>query len=173
MIRRPPRSTLFPYTTLFRSRGNCGGTKSIDIRLAKVPTHGWHVTFGFRERVRAAASAVLPSPIKRSLKRLVRGYHRRFRAFTPVDLNRALVELGVVAGDVVMVHSAFDSFVGFQGGPVDAIRTLREVVGGRRKLMMPTITFQGTAVEYTLGHSVFDQQRTVSGIELITEVIHR
>src|SRR5438105_12021200 len=25
MIRRPPRSTLFPYTTLFRSRG-CGDT---------------------------------------------------------------------------------------------------------------------------------------------------
>src|SRR5256885_10209995 len=23
MIRRPPRSTLFPYTTLFRSRGTC------------------------------------------------------------------------------------------------------------------------------------------------------
>src|SRR5439155_3640728 len=23
MIRRPPRSTLFPYTTLFRSRSNC------------------------------------------------------------------------------------------------------------------------------------------------------
>src|SRR2546430_13512177 len=25
MIRRPPRSTLFPYTTLFRSRGAVGG----------------------------------------------------------------------------------------------------------------------------------------------------
>src|SRR2546426_5795459 len=25
MIRRPPRSTLFPYTTLFRSRGPDGG----------------------------------------------------------------------------------------------------------------------------------------------------
>src|SRR5260370_30718684 len=24
MIRRPPRSTLFPYTTLFRSRQGCG-----------------------------------------------------------------------------------------------------------------------------------------------------
>src|SRR2546430_12584026 len=24
MIRRPPRSTLFPYTTLFRSEVNCG-----------------------------------------------------------------------------------------------------------------------------------------------------
>src|SRR5438132_7897991 len=31
MIRRPPRSTLFPYTTLFRSsktRGACGGHNS-------------------------------------------------------------------------------------------------------------------------------------------------
>src|SRR3712207_8226185 len=32
MIRRPPRSTLFPYTTLFRSRtpsgGNCDGGRS-------------------------------------------------------------------------------------------------------------------------------------------------
>src|SRR3712207_8967617 len=26
MIRRPPRSTLFPYTTLFRSGGPLGGT---------------------------------------------------------------------------------------------------------------------------------------------------
>src|SRR3712207_7566822 len=26
MIRRPPRSTLFPYTTLFRSRVACGGS---------------------------------------------------------------------------------------------------------------------------------------------------
>src|SRR5256885_12102184 len=25
MIRRPPRSTLFPYTTLFRSCSSCGG----------------------------------------------------------------------------------------------------------------------------------------------------
>jgi len=131
------------------------------------------VTFGFRERVRAAASAVLPSPIKRSLKRLVRGYHRRFRAFTPVDLNRALVELGVVAGDVVMVHSAFDSFLGFRGGPVDAIRTLQEVVGARGTLMMPTIPFQGTSVAYALGDPIFDAQQTVSRMGLLTEVFRR
>src|SRR3712207_8110430 len=29
MIRRPPRSTLFPYTTLFRSRGDPGGVLSL------------------------------------------------------------------------------------------------------------------------------------------------
>src|SRR5260370_13406020 len=37
MIRRPPRSTLFPYTTLFRS--NCNQTRSYERRgLARRPT---------------------------------------------------------------------------------------------------------------------------------------
>src|SRR3712207_8698392 len=30
MIRRPPRSTLFPYATLFRSRPNCRGRRPGD-----------------------------------------------------------------------------------------------------------------------------------------------
>src|SRR3712207_8322709 len=34
MIRRPPRSTLFPYTTLFRSGDN---TRALDVPL---PSHG-------------------------------------------------------------------------------------------------------------------------------------
>src|SRR2546422_8748671 len=32
MIRRPPRSTLFPYTTLFRSTGVLAGEVEIDVR---------------------------------------------------------------------------------------------------------------------------------------------
>src|SRR3712207_7994186 len=32
MIRRPPRSTLFPYTTLFRSRPAARARKSIDAK---------------------------------------------------------------------------------------------------------------------------------------------
>src|SRR3712207_7595781 len=30
MIRRPPRSTLFPYTTLFRSKATCAVVHSVD-----------------------------------------------------------------------------------------------------------------------------------------------
>src|SRR2546430_10503231 len=50
MIRRPPRSTLFPYTTLFRSIGSMapgskaqmevnreGQTKTFDVELAEMP----------------------------------------------------------------------------------------------------------------------------------------
>src|SRR3712207_8441401 len=33
MIRRPPRSTLFPYTTLFRSLGNASGLMKEELRL--------------------------------------------------------------------------------------------------------------------------------------------
>src|SRR2546429_4244673 len=47
MIRRPPRSTLFPYTTLFRSQGNMGGGRRADARTICVSEdharrHGTH-----------------------------------------------------------------------------------------------------------------------------------
>src|SRR2546427_6776469 len=43
MIRRPPRSTLFPYTTLFRSQGKCcGGIERIGTpRVAAGLTGAW------------------------------------------------------------------------------------------------------------------------------------
>src|SRR2546430_14121030 len=41
MIRRPPRSTLFPYTTLFRS---------LDVELVEIPAYGAAVHGGNRRR---------------------------------------------------------------------------------------------------------------------------
>src|SRR2546430_7802128 len=40
MIRRPPRSTLFPYTTLFRSRGEAGIFREADIGDELPKPHG-------------------------------------------------------------------------------------------------------------------------------------
>src|SRR2546430_11153769 len=45
MIRRPPRSTLFPYTTLFRSRALGGAHRRVDGLDAvgePAPSHGAH-----------------------------------------------------------------------------------------------------------------------------------
>src|SRR3712207_6944856 len=42
MIRRPPRSTLFPYTTLFRSRRGCGLATGLR-QLLEVERRGVHV----------------------------------------------------------------------------------------------------------------------------------
>src|SRR5437016_6527785 len=40
MIRRPPRSTLFPYTTLFRSRGTAGLDTASALRILPGVTIG-------------------------------------------------------------------------------------------------------------------------------------
>src|SRR3712207_7066246 len=37
MIRRPPRSTLFPYTTLFRSVGCCDSRLNREFQRARTP----------------------------------------------------------------------------------------------------------------------------------------
>src|SRR3712207_8895541 len=45
MIRRPPRSTLFPYTTLFRSiRGHDGSSLTDSGGVRASPASGWVVT---------------------------------------------------------------------------------------------------------------------------------
>src|SRR5438094_7095286 len=46
MIRRPPRSTLFPYTTLFRSRGPAPGT--VVVVVATLIGSGPELSFPWR-----------------------------------------------------------------------------------------------------------------------------
>src|SRR3712207_7818270 len=53
MIRRPPRSTLFPYTTLFRSgaehsdRTGCEGSQGgLELRLPGARADGWALRVG-------------------------------------------------------------------------------------------------------------------------------
>src|SRR2546430_12738884 len=43
MIRRPPRSTLFPYTTLFRSSRLKHGVKLIQRKRHAAPAHGLNI----------------------------------------------------------------------------------------------------------------------------------
>src|SRR3712207_8831011 len=63
MIRRPPRSTLFPYTTLFRSarrrRSSIGhGSHGKDVRLRALRPEGRHTLSGEGHRFGAAAGRV-------------------------------------------------------------------------------------------------------------------
>src|SRR2546422_11394371 len=59
MIRRPPRSTLFPYTTLFRSRGP---PAVFEVPRVDVVVVGWNdrcvVKPDLRRRIRRAADRV-------------------------------------------------------------------------------------------------------------------
>src|SRR2546421_834158 len=73
MIRRPPRSTLFPYTTLFRSprgRGRARTAVRSKLRGRKVRTRQWRKTRQHKERIarRPTTSPFSPSSRKRDRK---------------------------------------------------------------------------------------------------------
>src|SRR3712207_8370609 len=68
MIRRPPRSTLFPYTTLFRSEAAGGGTVR---RLGRVLLEQRHL------RVEAGGGARAVAPPRAGVDRHRRAHRRR------------------------------------------------------------------------------------------------
>src|SRR2546425_4444763 len=61
MIRRPPRSTLFPYTTLFRSRAHTPGhaplRQTVAVPRRALPPRVWKPRVQRLERRRVARSA--------------------------------------------------------------------------------------------------------------------
>ena len=113
------------------------------------------------------------SAVKGQLKGLRQRYARAFHAFDAADFERSIRGLGLTAGDVVLVHSAWDAFVGFQGKPTEVIAALQRVVTPDGTVLMPTIPFTGTAVEHVSRHPVFDVARTPSRVGLLTELFRR
>src|SRR5256885_5740144 len=61
MIRRPPRSTLFPYTTLFRSDEVAGGRVPLGGGDAHARMHGLHVAPQDRKSTRLNSSHLVIS----------------------------------------------------------------------------------------------------------------
>src|SRR2546429_702838 len=99
MIRRPPRSTLFPYTTLFRSKQNA--KREMRLRLGKVTVAdvlaAQPVTTNRRLQDRKSGSAGMPRPISYAVFCLKKKQHRAHRGYFLVsqhsidDLTRNLL----------------------------------------------------------------------------------
>lgn len=100
-------------------------------------------------------------------------WQRLWYGFGPDDLLAALRRVGIRVGDVVLVHSSIDRFGAFQGSALDILVTLRRAVGDSGTLLMPTIPFTGTAVDYVRSGQVFDVRRTPSRVGLLTELFRR
>lgn len=56
----------------------------------------------------------------------------------PSELVRQLQELGVEAGDILLVHTAFRAVRPVEGGPLGLIGALREALGSDGTLVMPS-----------------------------------
>src|SRR3989441_3811260 len=102
MIRRPPRSTLFPYTTLFRSRGALDDKGSLLAILEAVehliaagahPRRTVYLAFGYDEEVGGRRGAARIAALLQS-----RGVHPAF----VLDEGGALVDRLVPGGSIAV-----------------------------------------------------------------------
>jgi aminoglycoside 3-N-acetyltransferase len=121
------------------------------------------------ERLVRPAKDLLRGPYRRLEKK----YLHHFRGFTASDLIELARSLGITAGDAVFVHSGMDGFAGFEGGVADIVRALQQAVTANGALLMPTIPFTGSALEYAKSGKIFDPRRTPSQVGLVTEVFRR
>jgi len=98
---------------------------------------------------------------------------RALYGFAPADLAAMLRGLGVSGGDVVLVHSSFDAFRAFLGRPSDVIQVLQNIIGRGGVILMPTMPFSGTAVDWARANPTVDLRRAPSRMGLISEVFRR
>jgi aminoglycoside 3-N-acetyltransferase len=106
-------------------------------------------------------------------KKAHRSYIHQFFRFSKEDLFTLLIFLGIKPGDVVMSHISYDRFEGFTGTLGDVIRSLQDAVGDSGSLLMPTIPFRSTALEYAQSGQITDVAKTPSHMGLITEIFRR
>lgn len=120
-------------------------------------------------------------PLPKSLKRQIKGwlkkkrmiFIRRFYGFDANELSKTVKKLGLQKGSVVLVHSSWDRFSGFSGKPTDLINTLSETIGVEGTLIMPTLPFSGSALEWAESKKIFDVMKTPSKMGLISEYFRR
>jgi len=101
------------------------------------------------------------------------GFVNRFLGFGPDDLVETLRRLGVRESDVLLAHVAYNRFEGFRGTPVQVVESLQRLVGSQGTLLMPTLPFGGSAVDYARSGEITDMADTPSAMGLVTEIFRR
>ena len=100
-------------------------------------------------------------------------YVRRFRSFGTAEVQKAYLELGVRAGDCVMLHSGFGRDTGFTG-TVDAFTdAILDALGEDGTFVMPSLAYRGAALDYLSNLELFDVRKTPSMMGLVSEFFRR
>lgn len=81
---------------------------------------------------------------------------------TKEDIKTGLRELGLAAGDTIVVHSSLKSFGEVEGGADAVVDAILEVIGNQGTLAVPTFNFEP---------GVFDHENTPSIVGKITETV--
>ncbi|MDQ2841076.1 MAG: AAC(3) family N-acetyltransferase [Acidobacteriota bacterium] len=121
------------------------------------------------ERILKPTKNLLRGPYRAARKK----YLRQFYGFDRDGLLALLRRNGIQSGAALLVHSGMTEFAGFRGSVADIVRVFQTAVGPHGTLLMPTIPFTGTAVEYAQSDPVFDPRLTPSRVGLVSELFRR
>ncbi|MBF0381427.1 MAG: AAC(3) family N-acetyltransferase [Magnetococcales bacterium] len=120
-------------------------------------------------------------PLPPWLKQQIKGRYKQWRlaylrhryAFGVEEFKAALVQLGLKEGDTVMVSSSMDCFATFTGRPSDIIEQMQLLLGPSGTMLMSTLPFVGSAIDWVNSDIMFDNRLTPSKMGLITELFRR
>lgn len=119
-------------------------------------------------------SASQPKAKLRALYRQARRtFVRWFLSYDADALERALRRVGVRPGDSVMLHSAFEDHHGFRGTSEDAIDAFLRALGPDGNLLMVSMPYRSSSIEYLEKGRTFDVRRTPSAMGLVSEMFRR
>jgi aminoglycoside 3-N-acetyltransferase len=114
-------------------------------------------------------------------KAKLRAIHRRtrrtfvqwFLSYEADALERALRRVGVRSGDAVMLHSAFEPHHGFLGTSEDAVDAFLRAIGPEGHLLMVSMPYRSSSIDYLEKGRTFDVRRTPSAMGLVSEMFRR
>lgn len=111
--------------------------------------------------------------LKARLLELRRRYVAAFRSFEPPALLQTLRTLGVRDGDSLMLHSSFAAHHGFRGSIEALTETFVQAVGPRGHLLMVSLAYRSSSLQYLSQLKQFDVRRTPSMMGLVSEFFRR
>ena len=98
---------------------------------------------------------------------------RAFRSYDRTQLLEALRALGVREGDAVMLHSSYKPTHGFVGTIEQLTDAFLEAVGPQGHLLMVSLPYRTSSLNYLASYRTFDVRRTPSMMGLVSELFRR
>jgi len=95
------------------------------------------------------------------------------KPISKTEIINGLNKLGVSNGMLVWVHSSLSSFGNVVGGPETIILALREVVGKKGTIAMPSFPGQGGEKKYLDSNPIFNPHSTPSRTGKVSDVFWR
>lgn len=129
---------------------------------------------GLRDKIRSWTPAFVLEwyrhKKKNAVRKAIREQQESGKGFDRSILLTQLRAMGIVPGDVLLVHSSLSRIGYVEGGPETVVDVLLEAVGPKGHVLMPNSPNAGYQLEYIRGLHVFDVAADRSKLGAITEV---